>query len=190
VSVTISHWKKRQTFLNAFASWFRKITKSSGWKATTKSSTSCLIDTRRPGPLLIGFAVISDMWGLVIRTCVISLKKRPRKRSPASVWGQTSATPAMRERHVRDPCRIAWLWGGPRPIRPGLRVGEDPVQLCYSRSTVTGASPEKPSAFAPAGVTSIMRPRTKGPRSLTVTTTDRPLLRLVTRTLDPNGRDR
>jgi hypothetical protein len=26
VSVTISHWKKRQTFLNAFASWFRKIT--------------------------------------------------------------------------------------------------------------------------------------------------------------------
>jgi hypothetical protein len=59
VSLTISHRNKRQTFLNPCASWFRKITKSSGWNATTKSSPSRLIDTRRPGPLLIG--VISDI---------------------------------------------------------------------------------------------------------------------------------
>jgi hypothetical protein len=46
----------------------------------------------------------------------------------------------------------------------------------YSRSTVTGASPDIPSRCAAAGVTSMMRPRTNGPRSLTVTTTERPLL--------------
>ena len=61
---------------------------------------------------------------------------------------------------------------------------------CYSRSTVTEARPEKPSVRAAAGVTSMMRPRTKGPRSLTVTTTERPLLRLVTLAFDPNGKDR
>jgi hypothetical protein len=43
-----------------------------------------------------------------------------------------------------------------------------------SVSTVTCASPEKPSARAPAGVRSMMRPRTNGPRSLIVTTIERP----------------
>ena len=46
----------------------------------------------------------------------------------------------------------------------------------YSRATVTGARPDIPSACAAAGVTSMMRPRTNGPRSLMVTTTERPLL--------------
>ena len=52
---------------------------------------------------------------------------------------------------------------------------------------MTGASPEKPSARAAAGVTSITRPRTNGPRSLIRTTTEWPLRLLVTRTLVPNG---
>src|SRR6516165_7255094 len=38
-----------------------------------------------------------------------------------------------------------------------------------------------------AGDTSITRPRTKGPRSLMVTITERPLLLFVTFTLVPNG---
>src|SRR5262252_7290601 len=54
----------------------------------------------------------------------------------------------------------------------------------------TGARPEKPSSCAAAGVTSMTRPRTKGPRSLIRTTTERPLRRLVTRTCVPNGRVR
>src|ERR1700681_1967473 len=83
------------------------------------------------------------------------------------------------------------LWESASPPDPHrLAVGGDHIRHSYSRSTVTGASPENPSARAAAGVTSMMRPLTKGPRSLTVTTTDRPLLRLVTRTFDPNGRDR
>ena len=59
-----------------------------------------------------------------------------------------------------------------------------------ARSIVTWVSPEKPSARAPAGVRSIMRPRMKGPRSLIVTTTVFPFLRLVTRTLVPKGNER
>ena len=39
-------------------------------------------------------------------------------------------------------------------------------QLRLTTASVTGASPEKPSARAPAGVRSITRPRTNGPRSL------------------------
>src|SRR5207245_648812 len=56
--------------------------------------------------------------------------------------------------------------------------------------TVTCASPENPRTLAAAGLTSIIRPRTKGPRSLTVTTTKRPLLLLVTFTFVPSGRVR
>jgi hypothetical protein len=37
-------------------------------------------------------------------------------------------------------------------------------------SSVTGARPEKPNARAAAGVTSMTRPRTNGPRSLIRTT--------------------
>lgn len=55
---------------------------------------------------------------------------------------------------------------------------------------VTGARLEMPMACAAAGDMSMMRPRTKGPRSLIVTTTEFPVLRLVTRTLVPNGSDR
>jgi hypothetical protein len=85
------------------------------------------------------------------------------------------------------------LWRNPsqnyptQSAKPRDRAGR--IRRSYSRSTVTGASPKKPSARAAAGVMSIMRPRTKGPRSLTVTKTDRPLLRLVTRTFNPNGKD-
>lgn len=46
----------------------------------------------------------------------------------------------------------------------------------YWRSIVTGASPDMPIARAAAGVTSMIRPLTNGPRSLIVTTTERPLL--------------
>ena len=62
---------------------------------------------------------------------------------------------------------------------------------CYlSTLRVTCVSPEKPSARAAAGETSMIRPRTKGPRSLMVTTTERPLFLFVTRTLVPNDSDR
>src|SRR5215510_8462044 len=66
-------------------------------------------------------------------------------------------------------------------------VGARPGQLRFRTESVTGASPEKPSARAPAGVRSITRPRTNGPRSLILTTTDLLLRRLVTCTLVPNG---
>jgi hypothetical protein len=55
---------------------------------------------------------------------------------------------------------------------------------------LTCVSPENPRARAAAGVTSIPRPRTKGPRSLIVTTTERRLFLFVTRTLVPNDSDR
>src|SRR5215470_17164227 len=57
-------------------------------------------------------------------------------------------------------------------------------------SRLTAARPEKPSARAPAGVRSIIRPRTKGPRSVIVTITDFPVLRLVTFTFVPNRSER
>src|SRR6188768_2968272 len=53
--------------------------------------------------------------------------------------------------------------------------------------TSTGARPLKPSACAAAGVSSIMRPRTNGPRSLIRTVTLRPFRLLVTLTFVPNG---
>jgi hypothetical protein len=79
---------------------------------------------------------------------------------------------------IRDPSEISRAFEGPRPHlgraspRPMLLFGRSN----YSRSTVTGASPDMPSACAAAGVTSMMRPCTNGPRSLIVTTTERPLL--------------
>src|SRR5262249_41445287 len=57
----------------------------------------------------------------------------------------------------------------------------------WPASMATCVSPEKPSTRAAAGVTSMTRPRTKGPRSLMVTITERPLLLFVTFTLVPNG---
>ena len=56
--------------------------------------------------------------------------------------------------------------------------------------TVTCVSPENPRTLAAAGLKSIIRPRTNGPRSLMVTTTKRPLLLFVTFTFVPNGRVR
>lgn len=55
---------------------------------------------------------------------------------------------------------------------------------------MTFVSPENPSARAPAGVRSMIRPRMNGPRSLIVTTTVFPLLRFVTFTLLPKGKKR
>src|SRR5262249_47978830 len=60
-------------------------------------------------------------------------------------------------------------------------------QFFFSTATDTGASPLKPSSFAAAGVMSMMRPRTNGPRSLMRTTTVRPLRRFFTSTSVPNG---
>jgi len=57
-------------------------------------------------------------------------------------------------------------------------------------SSVTCASPLKPKERAAAGVRSIMRPRTNGPRSLIVTTTERPDRACSTRTFVPNARVR
>src|SRR6266446_671599 len=57
-------------------------------------------------------------------------------------------------------------------------------------SSVTRAMPLNPRARAPAGVRSIIRPRTNGPRSFILTTTELPLLMLVTRTFVPKGRVR
>jgi len=57
-------------------------------------------------------------------------------------------------------------------------------------SSVTRAMPLNPRARAPPGVRSIIRPRTNGPRSFILTTTELPLLMLVTRTFVPKGRVR
>ena len=61
------------------------------------------------------------------------------------------------------------------------------VPLDHCLLTDTAASPEKPSARAAAGVTSMTRPPTYGPRSLIVTVTLLPFFLLVTRTLVPHG---
>src|SRR5688572_17945416 len=66
------------------------------------------------------------------------------------------------------------------------KVPED--QLRPTTESETGARPDIPIARAPAGVRSITRPRTNGPRSLMRTTTDLLLRRLVTRTRVPNGK--
>src|SRR5262249_188114 len=60
-----------------------------------------------------------------------------------------------------------------------------------SRTSCTRAVPDStmPSVRAAALDTSIIRPHTKGPRSVTRTTTERPLARLVTRTRAPSGND-
>src|ERR1035437_7684179 len=60
-------------------------------------------------------------------------------------------------------------------------------QLLLSTVSLTGVSPENPSARAAAGVTSITLPRINGPRSLIRTTTERPLRRLMICTWVPNG---
>src|SRR5712671_2924614 len=80
--------------------------------------------------------------------------------------------------------------GGGRP-RLHRRAGESrQAQPWETTVSVTGASPEKPSACAPAGVKSMTRPLMKGPRSLMRTTTERPVARCVTFTMVPKGSDR
>src|SRR5262249_26662253 len=65
------------------------------------------------------------------------------------------------------------------------------IGRCYlTTESATDATPENPNWWAAAGVTSMIRPCTNGPRSLIRATTERPLLRLVTRTIVPNGSDR
>jgi peptidoglycan hydrolase-like protein with peptidoglycan-binding domain len=71
--------------------------------------------------------------------------------------------------------------------RAPLRRGSFFAQPADSFVTSTGARPLKPSARAAAGVRSMMRPRTNGPRSLIRTVTLRPLRLLVTFTFVPNG---
>jgi len=61
------------------------------------------------------------------------------------------------------------------------------ARMPYGVFKVTWVTPEKPRDRAAAGVTSITRPRTKGPRSLMVTMTDRPLRLFVIFTLLPSG---
>src|SRR5206468_3505288 len=77
-------------------------------------------------------------------------------------------------------------WGDRRAL-PMYPVIAQPLRITVN---VKGARPEKPIARAAAGVRSITRPRTNGPRSLIRTITDWPLRRFVTRTRVPNGRDR
>jgi len=66
----------------------------------------------------------------------------------------------------------------------------DPLE-CKAASPMTeiwtGANPERPIARAPAGVRSIIRPGTKGPRSEMRTMTFLPFFLLVTLTRVPNG---
>jgi len=77
---------------------------------------------------------------------------------------------------------------------PRDRDGEDKVSRAYrcavTTSSVTDVSPENCKTLAAAGDTSMMRPLLNGPRSLMRTTTVRPLRRLVTRTIVPNGKVR
>jgi hypothetical protein len=72
---------------------------------------------------------------------------------------------------------------------PNTTIAEPPKARVrpYSPLTVTCVSPENPRTRAAPGDTSIIRPRTKGPRSLMVTTTEFPLLLFVTFTFVPNG---
>ena len=77
----------------------------------------------------------------------------------------------------------------------GNKMRLPPTRACLSQSqwlisSVTRAMPLNPRASAPAGVRSIIRPRTNGPRSFTLTTTDLPLRTFVTRTFVPKGRVR
>jgi hypothetical protein len=78
--------------------------------------------------------------------------------------------PALTEAHVfttYDPQSVGKELGssGTTPLR---------FKRGYFGSSVSGASPEKPSSRSGAGVTSMMCPRTKGPLSAIVTSTERP----------------
>jgi len=97
--------------------------------------------------------------------------------------------------------RGAWLRGERRPVGgagavaiagQGLRACVDAMLVAAGVITwrVTGATPEKPSRCAAAGVRSMIRPLLKGPRSFIRTMTVRPLRKLVTRTIVPKGRER
>ena len=74
-----------------------------------------------------------------------------------------------------DALRLPIRRGRPRAM-PATTPNQLFGNMLYSRSTVTGATPDMPSTLAAAGVTSMIRPPTNGPRSLIVTTTERPLL--------------
>ena len=80
-----------------------------------------------------------------------------------------------RDREVGAQLRLLQQQG--TPLRTSAAaVGPWRSPRRYWRSIVTGATPDMPSCRAAAGVTSMIRPLTKGPRSLIVTTTERPFL--------------
>src|SRR5262249_36521777 len=111
-----------------------------------------------------------------------------------AVWGQGAGGPARhnRERHGLDISSglLRFVAGAKITKIVGFKpASRHPGDQRPTTDTLTGASPLKPSWFAAAGVRSMMRPRVNGPRSLMRTTTLRPLRRLVTRTLLPNGSD-
>src|SRR5262245_57279628 len=110
-------------------------------------------------------------------------------------------------RQARWPSPPGMTHGGPPsvPARPERRI----VAPCFRKETGardhglvdeslasvsirTRATPRlrKASISAACEETSITRPRTKGPRSLMVTSTERPLSRFVTLTDVPKGRVR
>src|ERR1700675_4979192 len=83
-----------------------------------------------------------------------------------------------------------------RPVRPNTAIRCDvhppdaPHQPPPPTVSETGARPLTPITRAAAGLKSITRPRTNGPRSVIRTTTARPFRLLTTVTLVPNGRVR
>jgi len=95
---------------------------------------------------------------------------------PATVAAAGFSTPAVTgvgAAAMVSVCREAG--GGAEAMVDPLAVG-----LMLSTSTIV-APPSMPSLWAAVYDTSIRRPSTNGPRSLTRTTTELPVLRLVTR---------
>ncbi len=97
--------------------------------------------------------------------------------------------PVAREcRRLRRSTRRAPLRCVPTTARPV--VGAISVRPVVARGVMRTRAvplPSMPSARAAPRDTSSARPPTKGPRSLILTTTDRPLARFVTRTRVPSG---
>jgi len=64
------------------------------------------------------------------------------------------------------------------------------LRVAFRRATLTSATPTwtTPIRRAAASDRSRLRPLTEGPRSSILTTTERPVWRLVTRTRDPSGK--
>jgi hypothetical protein len=98
-------------------------------------------------------------------------RNHTRRPNPRSFWPFTQCSAHPNEGHRRFKALIET--NGTRSEACGQR--EKSAAVDYIFAILTGASPEKPSALDPAGVKSIIRPRTNGPRSLILTTTLLPL---------------